>query len=335
MLEVVVGRKDHELDDLLFKEKIFLFDPQLFVSPDCFSDFSSQKRSSDPDAALSIAKRIKFLLCDRDSSSLLSYNDLKSNPRYSSLSSKQFDEIVKNTTLSYLMETYTFKLCGMLADEIISLEIDDSTSQAGIAALVSLAGLNLPDLVLPTAAQINASFGSDGEVDISKFVDGMTTGDKELLAGLTSSFLMRNDTLTDRVLLRSKFDRVMSVVIDPDDFEIDRAESVKQNGAAARAMLQSLAKQGMIIQSGSSMKLRPRDPLSGGFSIGSVYCQFMPHTVSSEPGTLLRMSKQSLGARLSRSNSVGLTSKKMTSKATTKKSTKSITNSNKMKKSPR
>lgn len=326
MLEVIVNRKDHELDDLIFKEKVFLFDPQLFVTPDSFGDFNAQRVTVDSDAALSIAKRVKFLLCDRDGTSLLSYADVRSNPRYSALSSSQVNEVLRNTVLSYLLETYTFKLCGSLFDEVISLPIDDSTSQEGLAALSSLANAGLPDVILPTAGQISSLLGSDGEVNMAANVNGLTTGDKELIAALTSSFLMRNDNLTDRVLLRSKFDRVLTVIVDPDDFEVDVSASIKQNGRAARSMIQSLRKQGLLISNGSSTRVTPRDPLSGGFSIGSIYCQFIPHTISSEPGTLLRVSKQSLLDRLTSTPSTGLTDKTSTLNGLGTKSLGSITN---------
>lgn len=332
MLEVVVSRKDHELDDLIFKEKVFLFDPQLFMFPGSFDDLISQRSSSDSDIALSIAKRSKFSLHDRIESKTLTYVDLRSNPRYSSLTSKQIDEIARNTVLSYLMETYLFKLCGSLFDECISLNISSFPSRAGVSAVSSLAGLNLPDVILPSAAQIESLIDSDGEITVDGSSGVLTTGDKELIASLLSSLLLRSDTLTDRIFASSKFDRVLSIVVDPDEFEIDRAQSIKQNGSAARSMLESLRKQGLLIQKGSSITIRPRDPLNGGFSIGSLYCQFIPHTVSSEDGTLLRLAKQGLTSRLTSLPSIGLTSKPQTTSKISGKSSKSITKSNKSKK---
>lgn len=327
MIEAAISRKDQELDDLIFKEKIFLFDPQLFVVPDSFRDFSSKKKVADTDAALSIAKRIKFLLCNRDESSFVSYSDLRLNPRYSNLSLTQIDEIAKNTVTSYLMETYLFKMSGSLFDESISLSLDDSVSQAGIAALSSLSSLSLPDVVLPNAAQINEILGPDSEININSSSSSLTTGDKELIAAITSSSLLRNGTLTERVIAKSSFDRVTLIVIDPDDFEIDRQESVRQNGVAAKTMLESLRKQELIIQDGSKLRVKPRDPLAGGFSIGSIYCQFIPHTVSGELGTLLRISKQSLTSRLTSKSSTGLTSKVPKFGDKLGKNSRSITNS--------
>jgi hypothetical protein len=230
------------------------------------------------------------------------------------------------------METYLFKLCGSLFDECISLNISNIPSQVGISAVSSLAGLNLPDVILPSAAQIGSLIDSEGEITVDGSSGALTTGDKELIASLMSSLLLRADTLTDRIFASSKFDRVLSIVVDPDEFEIDRAQSIKQNGSAARSMLESLRKQGLLVQKGSSITIRPRDPLAGGFSIGSLYCQFIPHTVSSEDGTLLRLTKQGLTSRLTSLQSIGLTSKVQAASKISGKSTKSITKSSKMKK---
>jgi len=332
MIEVIVGRKDHELDDLIFKEKVFLFDPQLFVSPESFDDLTSQRSTLNRDSALSIAKRTKFSLHDRTESFSLTYSSLRSNPRYSGLTEKQIDEIVRNTVISYLMESYLFKLCGSLFDECVSLNINSAPSAAGISAVVSLAGLNLQGVTLPNADQINSLIDDSGEILIDGSSGVLTTGDKELIGNLMSSLMLRSDKLTDRIFASSKFDRVLSVVVDPDDFEIDRAASIKQNGSAARMMLSSLRKQGLLIQDGEKIKVMPRDPLSGGFSVGSLYCQFIPHIASSESGSLLRISRQNLSSRLVSLPSVGLTAKSSKSSKLTGKSTKSITKSSKLKK---
>lgn len=292
MLELIAHRKDHELDDLIFKEKVYLFDPQLYLSPGSFDDFLSMRKDGEHDITLSIAKRSTFTLYDRDSKETLQYSNLASHPRYAQLTKNQIDQIVKNAVAGFLLETYIYKTTGAIFDETLSLKIDDSTSEAGRAALITTAGLNLPDLVLPTADQINAIFGNDGEVDFINSDSTLSTGDKELIASLTSSYLMRNDTLVNRVLAPSKFDRVLAIAIDPDNFEIDKTESVNRNGEIASNMLQSLVKQGLLIDEEGTLTIAPRDPLTGGFSIGSISCQFSPHTASSESGTLLRITKE-------------------------------------------
>lgn len=297
MLEIIMHRKDHELDDLIFKEKVYLCDPQLYLSPGAFDDFATTRKGGERDVILSIAKRAKFTLYDRDTKEVLQYANMAGHARYSQLSSSQIEQIAKNTVVSYLMETYIYKLTGAIFDEALTLRIDDSTSEAGRAALNTIAGLGLPDLVLPTAEQLNAIFGGDGEVNFTRSSDQLSTGDKELIAALTSSYLMRNDTLVNRVLLPSKFDRVLAVALDPDDFEVDKIESINKNGETASRMLQSLVKQGLIIDNGNSLRVSSRDPLAGGFSIGSISCQFSPHTSSNEDGTLLRITKEFSAAR--------------------------------------
>lgn len=327
MLEVIIHRNDHELDDLIFKEKVYLFDPQLYLTPGAFDDFTTTRKGGANDALLSIAKLAKFTMYDRDTKEVLQYSSLSSHPRYSQLTASQVEQIAKNTVISYLIETYIYKLTGAIFDETLTLRIDDSTSEAGRAALSTTAGLGLPDLILPAADKIASIFGSDGEVNFLKSDNTLSTGDKELIAALTSSYLMRNDTLVNRVLLPSKFDRAVAVAIDLDDFEVDTAESIKRNGAAASLMLQSLIKQGLLIQDGETAKITPRDPLTGGFSIGSVSCQFSPHTASNESGTLLRVTKEALSLKSTSSNLTKLSSTlSVKNNSSSSRSTKKATN---------
>jgi len=327
MLEVIIHRNDHELDDLIFKEKVYLFDPQLYLTPGAFDDFTTTRKGGANDALLSIAKLAKFTMYDRDTKEVLQYSSLSSHPRYSQLTASQVEQIAKNTVISYLIETYIYKLTGAIFDETLTLRIDDSTSEAGRAALSTTAGLGLPDLILPAADKIASIFGSDGEVNFLKSDNTLSTGDKELIAALTSSYLMRNDTLVNRVLLPSKFDRAVAVAIDLDDFEVDTAESIKRNGAAASLMLQSLIKQGLLIKNGETAKITPRDPLTGGFSIGSVSCQFSPHTASNESGTLLRVTKEALSPKPTSSNLTKLSSTlSVKNNSSSSRSTKKATN---------
>ena len=324
MVELVVHRRDHELDDLIFEEKIFLFDPQLYVIPDSFTNYKRSRGIVSSDAALQVAKKLTYRLYSRDSAVTLSYNDFASNERYQSLTSKQIDEIVKNATLSYLLETYLFKTTGAIFDESVTLTLDDSISSAGEAALVAVASQNLPDLVLPTGNGIDAIIGSDGEVDYFSDVPGVTTGDRELIAALGSSYIMRNEKLVDRLTRDCSFDRVFIVAIDPDSFNIDRSQTVSKNGNAGRQMLESLQKQGLLRREGSKYRVIPRDPLSGGFSIGDVSCQFIPHTASTTEGSLLKLSKDISNLKNQKAGSVKSKNSESTRKRA-KSSDKSIT----------
>lgn len=296
MIELVMHRRDHELDDLIFKEKVFLFDPQLYVMPDSFVSYARSRGSSTSDPALQIAKKLSFKLYSRDEVKVLSYQDFSSQERYQNLTSDQINQILRNTTLSYLLETYLFKTTGMVFDESITLNLDDSISDAGLSALTSIAGQNLPDLVLPNSEQLNLLINDNGEVDYFADIPNMSTGDRELISALKSSYIMRNEKPVDRLLSNCNFDRVFIVAVDPDSFSINESETTGKNGDAGRQMLVSLQKQGLLKKVGSNYTIIPRDPLTGGFSIGDVSCQFIPHTANVGEGSLLQLANDVLKA---------------------------------------
>lgn len=296
MIELVMHRRDHELDDLIFKEKTFLFDPQLYVMPDSFVSYARSRGSSTSDPALQIAKKLSFKLYSRDEVKVLSYQDFSSQERYQNLTSDQINQILRNTTLSYLFETYLFKTTGMVFDESITLSLDDSISDAGLAALTSIAGQNLPNLVLPNSEQLNLLINDSGEVDYFADIPNISTGDRELISALKSSYIMRNEKPVDRLLSNCNFDRVFIVAVDPDSFIINESETIRKNGDAGKQMLASLQKQSLLEKAGSNYAVIPRDPLIGGFSIGDVSCQFIPHTANVGEGSLLQLANDVLKA---------------------------------------
>ena len=316
MIELTLHHHDHEFEDLIFKEKIFLFDPQLYATPTSFDGYLNVKASASNDPVLNLAKRMRFTLYDRNGSQVLDYNSLKSNERYKDLKNSQKDEIIKNTLLSYLLESYTFKLSGMLFDESISLQIDDTISNSGYAAIGAASTQALPDLKLPSAAQLTAMLGTDNEVSFTAAAAGITSGDRELISAIASSYLVKTERPIDRLIVASAFDRIFAVCVDPDDFEIDQQQSIKENGALAKTMIASLTKQGLIFQKSGSTYFRPRDPLAGGFSIGSISSQFVPHTIGKESGALLQDAKDAFNTDTS---SLKLATTKTNNSSSTKK----------------
>ena len=318
MIELTLHHHDHEFEDLIFKEKIFLFDPQLYATPTSFDDYLNVKASASNDPVLNLARRMRFTLYDRRGSQVLDYNSIKSNERYKDLKSSQIDEIVKNTLLSYLLETYTFKLSGMLFDESVSLKIDDTISNGGYSAITATAAQGLTDLKFPTAAQLTAILGADNEINFTSAAAGVTSGDRELISAIASSYLVKTERPIDRLIVASAFDRVFAVIIDPDEFEIDQQQSIKENGTLAKTMIESLTKQSLIFQKGESMYFKPRDPSAGGFSIGSISTQFVPHTVGKETGALLQDAKDTFNSK-SDTSSLKLATTKTSKSSSTKK----------------
>ena len=290
MIELAIHKKDHELDDLIFKEKIFLFDPQLYVTPGSFENFETKRSSQSGIRALEIAKKITYTLFERDKATQLNYQSLLQHERYKKLKPAQIDQIISNTLVSYALETYVYKITGMVFDEASSISVEDSVTSQAITAISAVSALNLSDLRIPTSPNL-LNFLATNVGDINSD-EALTSGDRELMISLASSYLMRSEKLIDRFLKASAFDRVFVVAVDPDRFEIDKIQTTKVNGQTGVFMIQSLAKQGLILTENNQTYVVPRDANNGGFSIGSLSCQFIPNTTGSETGTLLRVSKE-------------------------------------------
>jgi hypothetical protein len=299
-IELLIHKKDQEFDDLVFKSMSYIFDPQLSVLPGSFELTQKTRGTSDNDAVLRIAKKCSYKLYSRNLAETLSYSDLFNHPRYANISKSVLEKIARNTVASHLLESYVFKTTGMMFDESVSLNLNDAVSQAAVAALGSVSSLNLPDLKLPTPTQIGAVFQS-GEVNFN-FDDGiLTTGDKELLAALSDSYLMKSETPIDRLIETPSFDRVVAIAFDPDKFEIDSARTKKESGTVGAAMLSMMEKMQLLDKSSDVLKIKPRDPLAGGFSVGSFTCQFVPHTMNADGSSMVQTFDEKVGKQ-SKSN---------------------------------
>ena len=294
---------------MIFKDVTYLVDQSLYVIPGAFSNLQITKRQPSSDIVLELAKQCKFKLYTKSAAEDLDFQGIKGHSRYSRIDSRKKEEIAKNAVLSYLLELYVFKATGSVFDESVSLDLNDSISQQSIQALLAASGLNLPDLKLPTAGQINGLL-TDGELDFS-FEDGiLTTGEKELISSLTDSYLMKSETPIDRLTSVPAFDRILAIAIDPDDFEIDKSKTTKTFGSVGVAMLRALQRSNLIIGADNNLKVIPREPQSGGFSISTFTCQFVPHTLNSNGASIFKLHQDGkMSAKLQKNDSASSQSK--------------------------
>jgi hypothetical protein len=291
LVELALFKRDHELNEIIFKEKIMLFDPALFIDPSSFEGYSLKKKTSSGDIGLQIGKRIKFNLYNRDGVQSLTYDKLVLNQRYISLSSEMRDQLISNTVISYLLESYFYRTTGMIYDEMISSALPDFyVSQAARTALTNLAGSTIQNLQLPSPQTITSIIDDQGSLNLDAPVD---TGDIELIANLSQSVLMKQQKQVDIITKESKFDRVFLVAIDPDSFFVDVNETTSVNGDLGLAMMWAVSRQGMLITKNGETSITPRDPISGGYSIGDITCQFLPHTANSDSGSMLKAARLS------------------------------------------
>jgi len=131
------------------------------------------------------------------------------------------------------------------------------------------------------------------------------TGDIELIANLSQSALMKQQKQIDIITRESKFDRVFLVAIDPDLFFVDVNETYNVNGDSGFRMLASVSGQGMLSTQNGETSIASRDPIVGGYSIGDITCQFIPHTANADEGSILKAGRLSseTNAKMARSYS--------------------------------
>lgn len=284
LIELVFFKRDHEFGEIIFKENVKLFDPSLYIIPRSFRKYETANKSITGDIGLDIGKQIFFYLYDRDGVTELNYEKFMKHERYSSLNDERKKELISNTVISYLLETYIYKTTGMIYDEASSFNLSNDVSLTSLSALNRISNKQISNLNLPRSSEITKIIDSEGKLLNPADVG---TGDVELILNIAGSAMMKSTTQLDLMIENSKFDRTFTTVIDPDDFKIDTEETSKINDEFGRAMIWSLARSEFL----EDGKIISRDPISGGFSIGDITCQFIPHTMNSESGAMLNASK--------------------------------------------
>jgi len=291
LVELAIFKRDHELNEVIFKEKIMLFDPTLFIDPSSFESFTRKKKTSSKDVGVQIGKNIKFKLYNRDGVETLSYNELILNQRYVSLTVEMREKLISNAVISYLLETYLYMTTGMIYDEMISPALPDfNVSSAARGALNNLSTKVIQGLQLPNQQTISSIIDESGNLNLDALAD---TGDVELIANLSQSALMKQQKQVDIITRESKFDRVFLVAIDPDSFFVDVNETYNVNGDSGFRMLASVSGQGMLSTQNGETSIASRDPIVGGYSIGDITCQFIPHTANADEGSMLKAGRLS------------------------------------------
>lgn len=281
LIELAFYKRDHEFGEIIFKENVKLFDPSLYIIPKSFRKYETANKSITGNAGLDVGKQIFFYLYDRGGVTELNYEKFMEHKRYSSLSNKTKKELISNTVISYLLETYIYKITGMIYDEASSFNLSNDVSLTSLSSLNRIADKQISNLKLPLSSEIAKIIDSEGK--LLNPVDA-GTGDIELILNIAGSAMMKSTTQLDLLIENSKFDRTFTAVIDPDDFKIDKET---KNDEFGKAMIRSLTRSEFL----KDDQIISRDPISGGFSIGDITCQFIPHTIENKSVAMLNVSK--------------------------------------------
>lgn len=277
-----VRLSDIEFGDLVFKPKFFNFDSSLFIGPEGFRgvrDFSSFE---------SLVEQTAFYY------SKFSVNEIPGTiPRLSKTdtqtlakpSSSNFD-VFSNTAASYILELYYKLLVGIDLNEDTFLSVRENigvplNKYAGnlAAALASISAdlapkgsnrasyyKNVSDLTTETNAKRSLKIDSFDEIDA------------EFLASVRNAYstrLLSAEDMRDTILKAKMFDRVIHLLLDPDEFEIATSSTGPGKPFTTSNTISKYLNKGIVerilVNGQEVLKLAPRKVADGRMA----FCKFM------------------------------------------------------------
>lgn len=266
IVRINVYKIDYEHQDLIFKPQSFLFElsrftPRTGVGIKNFSFNSSFTQILD-----SIPTRDYSVLSTgvpvTDSATALNTAD------YDFLTQNQKLEIPRNHSFSYLLEIYIKLLTGLslseydldMSDQSIIMSADQEVVNNAVDYVLSKAinkniqGLNLQNLIdLQTNISSESSDAKNSVVSTKAKFESQVSTNLESYSSIVESLKRAKTTYSSpefeskRIFSPKLFDRVFTVPIDPDNFEIDSVETLKT--FSGKESFDKLLKQGIIIES--------------------------------------------------------------------------------------
>lgn len=264
IVQVNVYMQDLMYDDLIFKPKKYIFELGRFVNSQGFSDVSPFT-DFNTNVALSIQQRVLV----QDESMFVEGTGAftTDDESYSFLADSQKQELVRNHIVSYLLGVYVRLLTGVslnesnfLINEAISLKlVDDETKKTFIEILENHVSqfinkrLTIDELVAANP-EVSALFTRlDSNVDttgvvsrITEVIDGEPSPpnieiSQDIITFMNAfspdSILFGAGSRRSRIVSPKMFERIFTILVDPDEFEID-VEKTRQT-SAGQAILAS------------------------------------------------------------------------------------------------
>lgn len=273
IVRVNIYKVDVENQDLVFKPQSFLFELSRFIP--------RTGLGIKPITAGATVEEVLDSLPTRDYSTLstgVASNDVKdamNSADYDFLTSDQKQELLRNHAMSYILELYIRLLTGVSASEydlvvdpsqlsrvsaskfFIDAAVDHVVSKAlssriKTADLVSLASFQQA-VATPPSSKLNAEIQSksvpsettlkllaSAATNLSSYASVVETAKR------AKSAYSDNLTESKRLFTPKLFDRVFSIPVDPDDYEIDTTETLKT--VSGKESFDKLLKQGMVEQ---------------------------------------------------------------------------------------
>lgn len=252
IIRINVYMQDLLFEDIVFKPQTFTFEVDRFLSGRSFKGITSNTTFDDAISQIVITKSVGK---DGNIVELKGTNDIKIDESYGFMSPNEIDEMIKNHTISYLLNVYIKILSGvdfsedsfLLNENLAARKMDDETrtlfidlinkhvSQFAERAVtledikaenedvkILLNRLNENDTTEDVSGEIlnvfsNVSDSANVEIsnDLVTFLDTFSK----------NSILFGAAFRRQRLVSPKMFERIFHVLIDPDDFEIDEQET--------------------------------------------------------------------------------------------------------------
>lgn len=226
LINLVVYKRDMIYDDIVFKPLRFIFDLSLFASK--------------PEQEVDYTKNFDFVtvpklsIVDFSDGSKQTYtlNSLKTNKRYSALSSTQTEELFRNHVVSDVLKNYAYILMDIFLTEEIF--VGNTKEKPGVSDKQSTF------LRAYYLSQKNIDLGSQDINDIL-FKNTLSLTRQELDdLWLLGGYQSRMNTTEQMALDLKQFERVFLIPVNTDSFVIDERETMKTaSGRRAMSVLQT------------------------------------------------------------------------------------------------
>lgn len=218
--------------------------------------------------------------------------NVKSTNPYPFLTNDQRASLYRNHVLSYLLEVYVRMMTGLNVSEnaftyrttlapVSTPELSSNALQAVTSAVTSALQQKVgtsKTSMLPgfgkkksSAPQSGESKSTESTLSLMNSAMKYTAGADAMLevcknvAMYTNTFSTKSNDVyaKQRMLLPKQFDRVFSIVVDPDDFEIDVIETIKSQ--SGKQTLESMIQQGELEEKAT------QTPEKQGINVTSTY----------------------------------------------------------------
>ena len=290
-----VRLSDIEFSDLVFKPKFYNFNAKLFIGPDGFDtvkDFGSFE---------SVVNQTSFFYSNFEVKEVPSTSPklVKSDSTIRATPQQSDYDVFSNTAASFLLELYYKLLTGVDLNEDTFPSVSDkigvnlnkyagnvSAALASISADLAPAGSSRAKFY-SSAADIT----SESNAKRAAKVEGFTEVDAEFLNSVRNAYatrLLSAEDMRDTILKAKLFDRVIHLLIDPDEFELATAADGTDKPFTQDPVIDKYLLKGILekkeVNGVTTIKLAPRKISEGRMAFCKLICSIEP---SSTNGSLV------------------------------------------------